>query len=867
MASVSTITIEVQDGATPAFKQLNAEAAKLGPTLQPIQRVSEQTFNNIEHGALKARESAALLGEEFGVKIPRALRGTIAEASLIGPIFTSAFSGLAIIGFIQIAIEAGKKIGELVEHLWGHEEQAKKTREAQAELNKIIAEGAVKVGELQEAYRLIGLEGLPRISAQQVIANEKFEAGKKSVGDLTARLQILRDEYAKNRAQVTYPWGIEKLATGPTEAVEALKGAKDKIAELDKELAQAKVNLTGLGQAAQNVGKDFAITFQKDRAEEIKKIAMATAEAGVKLLEMSSAAAKGGLTGIAQINAEAQAQLDAVAKIFSTEPTLAAEAAHAVTAIRAEQFRKTIAFYEAEIEKKTKLDEQFDAEEQRLEHERAERLRRMEDESINVERQAAIAIAPPWARANATILADYQARMDKIKEMLATGDLDSEHAARQSAAAWTDAFAKMRDKLATDMETLFDNITSGNIGKYFLTQFKHLVFQMLSTWILGMQGMKAASQQQMGSGGGILGSIFGGIFGGGGGGITGGVGPGGTPPIFGGLLGPGGNGDFGGEVTGGSSGGGILGMLGLSAGGGAGSNPLIDTGAGPGSAQAGGPIAGLLGKLFGRSLGPISGSVIGMAGIGLGIDGLQRGSWLGALESAAGGAMIGFEVGGPLGALVGGIIGGIAGIVSAIFGGKKRTRQANALTAQLEIDIKNVVDSYNLFQTDYNGTISNLETLRSQYTAQLNKLGADVNARVTPRVNAAEDQVKATQAERNRRAGLAFGPAEFRTGGFVGSGNGGAIPSWFAGTAMHFSGGGAVPAILHEGEFVMRPEAVGRIGVGTLSRMNSGGAGEVHNHFYISAIDAKSFLQFLDSGGMDKIELSRRRGVANGRYD
>src|SRR6266487_2136034 len=105
MASVAQIVIEVQDGATPAFQKINAEASKLGATLQPVQRISEQTFNNIEGGALKARESAALLGEEFGVKVPRALRGTIAQMSLIGPAMTAAFSGLAVIGFAKIAID------------------------------------------------------------------------------------------------------------------------------------------------------------------------------------------------------------------------------------------------------------------------------------------------------------------------------------------------------------------------------------------------------------------------------------------------------------------------------------------------------------------------------------------------------------------------------------------------------------------------------------------------------------------------------------------------------------------------------------------------------------------------------------------
>src|SRR6266851_2149796 len=108
MAATASIVIEVNDqGALQAFKGINAEAAKIGPTLQPVQRISEQTFNNIEGGALKSREAAALMREEIGVNIPRALRGVIAQSSILGPLFSSAFSGLAVLGFINIAQQAG----------------------------------------------------------------------------------------------------------------------------------------------------------------------------------------------------------------------------------------------------------------------------------------------------------------------------------------------------------------------------------------------------------------------------------------------------------------------------------------------------------------------------------------------------------------------------------------------------------------------------------------------------------------------------------------------------------------------------------------------------------------------------------------
>lgn len=84
---------------------------------------------------------------------------------------------------------------------------------------------------------------------------------------------------------------------------------------------------------------------------------------------------------------------------------------------------------------------------------------------------------------------------------------------------------------------------------------------------------------------------------------------------------------------------------------------------------------------------------------------------------------------------------------------------------------------------------------------------------------------------------------------------------------MHFGSGGAVPAILHAGEFVMRPEAVSRIGRGNLDSMNSGGGGGVvNNNFYINAVDAKSFEQLLSSGGDVKIVRALRRGDSQGRW-
>ena len=77
----------------------------------------------------------------------------------------------------------------------------------------------------------------------------------------------------------------------------------------------------------------------------------------------------------------------------------------------------------------------------------------------------------------------------------------------------------------------------------------------------------------------------------------------------------------------------------------------------------------------------------------------------------------------------------------------------------------------------------------------------------------------------------------------------------------------SIPAMLSNGEYVLRSSAVDRIGVGTLNAMNAGatpqsGGGEEAEPvafggsvmMQVSAIDAASFESFLDRGGLDKIK-------------
>jgi hypothetical protein len=117
-------------------------------------------------------------------------------------------------------------------------------------------------------------------------------------------------------------------------------------------------------------------------------------------------------------------------------------------------------------------------------------------------------------------------------------------------------------------------------------------------------------------------------------------------------------------------------------------------------------------------------------------------------------------------------------------------------------------------------------------------------------VDKAIQYLNTTETERQRRAAIQFGPAQFRLGGFVSPSLAtfGALPS--LPSALHFGSGGVVPAILHPGEYVIRSEAVNRMGMPALDRINRGDVGgdahyhgPVYNIDKINALDAKSVLE------------------------
>jgi gas vesicle protein len=857
MPAVASITIVMDDkGAVSALNNVTGAVEKVGVKSNPV-------FQRMAKEQVRARESTNLLARTLGVEVPRSLEKIIARSSMVGPVLSKIFSASVFAAFAGAAINlAQEQIPALVESFTHWREEAERTMKAQVELNHVIIEAHAKIKQLREQYQLIGLEGLPLVSEQQKIAIKHFEEADKRVKELTASQAALSKQARETELIMSRAASRGSAAQFSPAQTAAAKLAQEQLEGVTASLASARANADVFKQELQNVGKELGSAFGKEKREGLKETNQALQSMIDKMEAMRSQAEASGLGPIDTINAKEKQALEDLANIeyvYGEVEGVHERVAKTTIIIEHAASLERIKVYEDEIAKKEAMEDQFTDERWRQQRELNDRLRQYAVENINMERDASIAILPPWLRMNAQIIEDAKRR---VKEIHALEENDENFkGARQVAAVWKKAFAEMSYSVANTLESLFDDITSGNIGQTFLKMFKKMVFQMVATWIVAMAQMRAAS----GGGGGILGAIFGalglgGLFGG-----EGGVDPSmkNVPPGF-----P------------------------LSAGFSAGGGMMMMPSAGPGSffGSAGlGSLGGLFGGMGGVDtqalLGPIKGGSGGgmaassmkgqlsslalMGGLMLGAKGAGMGTVGGALLSVAGGAISGLgagmmigEIGGPLGMLIGGIIGGIAGL----FGIGKKGKQRRALEDDLTRAVKQIQDAYDYHQTDYSSAMDQLEQMRQQYGDAQRKVGGDVNQRVNRHVDDTETHIRMIEAERQRRGALMFGPAQFREGGFV-DGHMAAFRTRAAGPLLHFAGGGEVPAILHGGEFVMRPEAVQAIGKGKLQQMNAGkgSGGDIHFHGpFVNALDARSFAEWLRRDGMKAWVKELRRAMDEG---
>lgn len=611
-------------------------------------------------------------------------------------------------------------------------------------------------------------------------------------------------------------------------------------------------------------------------------------------------AAVAGLKGIDRLMAEEQKEVDQVKKYAAEKKATAGEQEQWIASVH-EKYAKEIA-----TEQEKEWERQSKKQEEALKKDEAA-FQKHADLIAKLQEKTALDGVPPWQRASERIILDEQEKVRKLnvldKDYALERELIAQDANEKLAAEQQKLYEKqqhMAQQYGSQLEQVFNDITSGNIGKRILQSFERFFFNIVGQWIVAMEGMKKVSAGS-GSGGGLLGSLLGSVFGGGSGGIAGLAAGGlGTPPFVG---------DFGAPNVAGSlmalggTGSGINGPGDVFAGtplAGYGSTAIgsgtLSAGAGTATvarqqASLGGVLSSLFSKgglsqvllpgalgLAGSALSGTTGAALTTLGIGsllaghggaflsglapiaapiaAGLFGYGIGSQYGPVAGTLAGAGSGAAIGAASGLLFGAtlapvtfglsiLVGALAGLFGGLFGGgpSKHSLADKYIQANVVPAINAEVASFMGFGVDYATALSDLEKLKTDsHTQMTQQFGKDAsndewNKFVIPAISDAEKAIGGYQSDRNQRSSINFGLPQFATGGmFVGAGPG--------------------LAILHPGEKVMTSRATSAFGAdldAMESSARSGGrastvGGSSPTNIYINAIDVASFRQFLNSG-------------------
>jgi Lambda phage tail tape-measure protein (Tape_meas_lam_C) len=191
-AKVATAYIEFV-AQTETFKKATSEAGRL----------VKETSGRMRADMAEAKGSIALLGEEFGVHLPRHLRTFVAELPGVSAAMSAAFDAVAVFVLIDVVIKAGEKLTEFIKK---NEEAARKNREAWDESRQKLEmnNDALDLANMKLENQLAKLEHKPENRLAAALLEARVETEK-----LDEKLQAaIKDTQALLEKQSVGMWSL-----------------------------------------------------------------------------------------------------------------------------------------------------------------------------------------------------------------------------------------------------------------------------------------------------------------------------------------------------------------------------------------------------------------------------------------------------------------------------------------------------------------------------------------------------------------------------------------------------------------------------------------------------------------------------------
>jgi hypothetical protein len=263
---------------------------KLAEAADSAEAAGETISDSMEKGrssVYEARGEAALLGEAFGVHLPRHVRTFVAELPGVGTALSAAFSATAVLFLIEALVKGSEKLADWISSTFIFTQAMKESDEAAKSQNRTLLQLAEQLDKDTEALDRFGkTQGeikSDKVAALRVeIAKNKtlFEAAAKAARDYATAVHESKPEEAAekltelNGALGAIATGFAHLATAEKNAFESIrsfftgeKTSAELAAETEKAGQAAQATATNTAMVIKNKSKELTLAEKQDLAQ------------------------------------------------------------------------------------------------------------------------------------------------------------------------------------------------------------------------------------------------------------------------------------------------------------------------------------------------------------------------------------------------------------------------------------------------------------------------------------------------------------------------------------------------------------------------------------------------------------------------
>lgn len=153
------------------------------------------------HAIREARGEAALLGEEFGIRLPRHVRSFVAELPGVGEALSAAFSATAILFLIEALVKVIEKVTDWITTTFIMTEAMKKSNDAIIEMNKSLLDQKAIYEKVHEQVETFGLTALETTDVKMKKLTDSIHENQLSLNDASNTLHGYRNGWGETAQQ------------------------------------------------------------------------------------------------------------------------------------------------------------------------------------------------------------------------------------------------------------------------------------------------------------------------------------------------------------------------------------------------------------------------------------------------------------------------------------------------------------------------------------------------------------------------------------------------------------------------------------------------------------------------------------------